>query len=121
MQNNVRKMQSQLNRIAKAKTPAARSKAIGEHLRTLHENMRLAHSLEAGKGMDCPMAKEETASASDRNCMPPKEKSMDMMQQMMHSQEGTTLPMPMKWLEGQSALPLPILTFPDHSKTRHPS
>ncbi|MBU1603275.1 MAG: hypothetical protein KKA74_14780 [Gammaproteobacteria bacterium] len=50
MQANVRKMQTQLERIAKAKTDDERQKAMAEHMRTMQENMQMASGM-----MGCPM------------------------------------------------------------------
>ena len=54
MQDNVKKMPAQLDRIAKAKTDEARHKAMAEHMQTMQENMKMAHDMKAGM-MDCPM------------------------------------------------------------------
>jgi hypothetical protein len=55
MQDNVKKMQPQLDRIAKAKTDAERQKAMAEHMQTMQENMSMARGMQAGMMMDCPM------------------------------------------------------------------
>ncbi|MDO8788450.1 MAG: hypothetical protein Q7J42_10320 [Sulfuritalea sp.] len=126
MQDNVKKMPAQLDRIAKAKTDEARHKAMAEHMQTMQENMKMAHEMKAGM-MDCPMMAGgmmgkggmgmmhsemmgkpgmemkagdlATPSAPDR--MQQMEKRMDMMQgmmeQMMRRQDGAApAPMPMK-------------------------
>jgi hypothetical protein len=105
MQANLRKMQPQLERLAKAKTDADRQKALAEHMHTMKENMDMARGMQAGK-MECPMmeggmgkmgkgggmgmmgggmgAKAGDAAAgavSER--MQQMEKRMDMMQSMM--------------------------------------
>lgn len=117
MQDNVKKMPAQLDRIAKAKTDEARHKAMAEHMQTMQENMKMAHAMKAGM-MDCPMmeggmkGKDDMAAmhggmmakggmgmmgggaapadAPDR--MQHMEKRMDMMQtmmeQMMRRQDG---------------------------------
>ena len=54
MQTNVKKMQSQLERIAKAKTDGERQAAMAEHMQTMQENMRMAHGMQSGM-MECPM------------------------------------------------------------------
>jgi hypothetical protein len=126
MQDNVKKMPAQLDRIAKAKTDEARQKAMAEHMQTMQENMKMAHDMKAGM-MDCPMMEGgmmgkggmgmmhgemmgkpgmdmkagDTAAASPADRMQQMEKRMDMMQmmmeQMMRRQDGTApAPMPMK-------------------------
>jgi hypothetical protein len=119
MQGNVRKMQAQLERMAKAKTDEQRQTIMLEHMKTMHENMDLAHSMEGGD-MACDMMRggkmgghmdmmhkggmggmgmmggEGRAEASpDR--MQQLEKRLDMMQmmmeQMMRHQEGAPAPM----------------------------
>ncbi|MCA1975105.1 MAG: hypothetical protein LDL44_19910 [Caenispirillum sp.] len=54
MQDNVRKMQGQLDRIAKSKTDDDRQKAMAEHMQTMQENMMMARGMQAGM-MGCPM------------------------------------------------------------------
>jgi hypothetical protein len=56
MQGNVKKMQSQLHRIGKAKTAEERQKLLAEHMQTMHENMILGKAM-AGGDTDCPMMK----------------------------------------------------------------
>lgn len=56
MQNNVKKMPPQLDRIAKAKTDEERQKAMAEHMQTMQENMQMARSMQADM-MSCPMMK----------------------------------------------------------------
>jgi hypothetical protein len=95
MQDNVKKMQAQLDRIAKAKTDEERQMAMAEHMQTMQENMKLARGMQAGM-MDCPMMEggmmgkggmgmmEDAAQpggSSER--MQQIEKRMDMMQMMM--------------------------------------
>mgnify|MGYP001594305820 CR=1 FL=1 len=41
MQGNVKKMQTQIDRLAKAKTTEERQKLLAEHKQTMHENMQL--------------------------------------------------------------------------------
>ena len=55
MQDNVKKMPAQLDRIAKARTDAERQKAMVEHMQTMQENMGMARGMQAGMMMDCPM------------------------------------------------------------------
>lgn len=54
MQANVQKMQTQLDRIAKANTDSEREQAIAEHVRTMQENMLLIRNMQAGMS-GCPM------------------------------------------------------------------
>ena len=54
MQDNVRKMQAQLDRIAKARTDAERQAAMAEHMQTMQENMGMARGMQAGM-TGCPM------------------------------------------------------------------
>jgi len=94
MQANVKKMQTQLERIAKAKTDDERQKAMAEHMRTMQENMQMARGMQAGM-MGCPMmgmmgqggmmmgAGGPMGGANDR--MQQMEKRMDMMEMMMKS------------------------------------
>jgi len=102
MQDNVKKMPAQLDRIAAAKTDEERQKAMAEHMRTMQENMKMA-----GGMMGCPMmgggmmgkggmgmmgGGAQPGGSPER--MQQMEKCMDMMQ-MMGRQEGQQ-PMPMK-------------------------
>ncbi|MBI4754311.1 MAG: hypothetical protein HY778_02580 [Betaproteobacteria bacterium] len=54
MQDNVKKMPGQLERVAKARTDEERQKAMAEHVRTMQENMQMARGMQAGM-MGCPM------------------------------------------------------------------
>jgi len=54
MRGNVKKMQAQLERIAKASTDEARQRAIAEHMQTMLENMQMARGMQA-QAMGCPM------------------------------------------------------------------
>ena len=116
MQDNVRKMQAQLDRIAKVKTDEERQKAMAEHMQTMHENMKLARGMKTGM-MNCPMMEGGMMDKGDMGMMgggmmgggtqpggaPERmqqmEKRMDMMQlmieQMMRRQEGQQ-PVPLK-------------------------
>lgn len=103
MQDNVKKMQPQLDRIAKAKTDEERQKAMAEHMSTMQENMMMARGMQADT-MGCPMMDEmgkgmmgkemmgkggmgmmmggaKAEGAPDH--MQQMEKRMDMMQDMM--------------------------------------
>lgn len=55
MQANVKKMQAQLERVAKAKTPKERQQAMAEHMKTMQENMMAGKAMMMGEGMGCPM------------------------------------------------------------------
>jgi hypothetical protein len=115
MQDNVKKMQTQLDRIASAKTDEERQKAMAEHMRTMQENMKMTHGMKAGM-MDSPMMKggmmgggmagggtgmmgEAAQYGARAERMQQMEKRMDTMQmlmeQMMRRQEGQP-PTPMK-------------------------
>ncbi len=100
MQDNVKKMQGQLDRIAKAKTDEDRQTAMAEHMRTMKENMSMASEMQGGK-MECPMmgggmmgkGGMDKMDAPDR--MQKMEKRMDMMEQKMQSHDGvTSMPAP---------------------------
>jgi len=98
MQDNVKKMQPQLDRIAKAKTDEERQKAMADHMSTMQENMMMARSMQAD-AMGCPMMDDmgkgmmgkggmgmmmggaKAEGAPDH--MQQMEKRMDMMQDMM--------------------------------------
>jgi hypothetical protein len=118
MQANVKKMQAQLDRVAKAKTPEERQQAMAEHMKTMHENMMAGKAMMMGEGMGCPMMKDGMMDkggmgmmggspdgampANPAERMQKMEKRMDMMQmmmeQMMRRQEtgAAPAPMPMK-------------------------
>lgn len=110
MQGNLKKMQAQLDRVAKAKTPEERQQAMAEHMKTMHENMMAGKAMMMGEGMGCPMMKdgmmggmpEGTSSANPAERMQSMEKRMDMMQMMMEQMArrqdsgGAPAPMPMK-------------------------
>lgn len=104
MQDNVKKMQPQLDRIAKAKTDEERQKAMAEHMTTMQENMMMARGMQAdtmgcpmmddmgkgmmgkemmgkGGGMGMMMGGAKAEGAPDH--MQQMEKRMDMMQDMM--------------------------------------
>lgn len=55
MQDNVKKMQPQLDRVGKAKTDAERQKAMAEYMQTMQENMGMARGMQAGMMAGCPM------------------------------------------------------------------
>ena len=93
MQDNVKKMHSQLERIGKTTDDVERQKLIAEHMQTMHENMQAAKGMMSG-GMACPMMKGgmdmgmmQKGGGSDAEPMMQRmqsmEKRMDMMQMMM--------------------------------------
>lgn len=59
MQANTKRMQSQLEQMAKSKDPAQRQKLLQEHMQTMQENMMGGKSMTGAGGgmMDCPMMK----------------------------------------------------------------
>jgi len=57
MQENVEKMQAQLDKIQKTKDPKARQKLLQEHMQTMRENMMFGNSMMPGM-MDCSMMKD---------------------------------------------------------------
>ena len=115
MQDNVKKMQGQLDRIAKAKTDDDRQKAMAEHMQTMQENMMMARGMQAGM-MGCPMMEGgmmgkggmgmmgggmmggPQAGGADR--MQQMERRMDMMQMMMEQM--------MRRPDGQPQQPMPM-------------
>ncbi|MBK5204597.1 MAG: hypothetical protein JJD98_04065 [Polaromonas sp.] len=83
MQDNVKKMQPQLDRIAKAKTDEERQKAMTEHMKT----MQMARGMQADT-MGCPMMEGGMMGGGAQPDGSPErlrqmEKRMDMMQSMM--------------------------------------
>jgi len=113
MQDNVKKMQPQLDRIAMAKTDAERQKAMAEHMQTMQENLGMARGMQAGMMMDCPMMEggmmgkggmgmmggsQGMTGADDMMAkrMDMKEKRMDMMQMMMQGRMGMPESAPVK-------------------------
>lgn len=54
MQDNLGRMHTQLQRLAKAKTADKRQKLMDEHMKTMQENMGMATGMQSGM-MDCPM------------------------------------------------------------------
>lgn len=52
MQGNVKKMQAQLDQLGKTRNEAEFQKLLGEHMRTMQENMMLSRGM---SGMDCAM------------------------------------------------------------------
>ncbi|TRZ56164.1 MAG: hypothetical protein D4S02_16310 [Rhodocyclaceae bacterium] len=100
LQYNVKKMQAQLDLLAKSKAPEEQQKALAENMQTMHESMMLGKSM-AGGGMKCPMmeggmdmmnkkgmgmmgpAGEGAGPEAMMGRMQQMEKRMDMMQMMM--------------------------------------
>jgi hypothetical protein len=107
MQANTKRMQSQLEQMAKSKDPNQRQKLMQEHMQTLQENMMAGKSMMGGM-MDCPMMKDGMMgggmgmmgqgmqggmgmSGGDdmmAKRMEMMEKRMDMMQMMMQTNMG---------------------------------
>jgi hypothetical protein len=111
MQGNVKKMRSQLDSIAKAKTDEDRQKLMAEHMQTMRENMMAAKGMMGGNAA-CPMMKgggmggmgmggmgmmkgtdgEAAGQGMGMERMQMMEKRMDMMQMkmdaMMKNQSG---------------------------------
>jgi hypothetical protein len=108
MQDNLGRMRTQLERLAKAKTAEERQKLMDEHMQTMQENMKMASGMRAGM-MDCPMMEggmmgkggmgmmggnSPDAMAKHMERM---EKRMDMMQMMMEQMtKSASTPMPAK-------------------------
>ncbi len=97
MQANVEKMQTQLDRIAKATTDSERAQAMAEHVRTMQENMQLVRGMQAGAA-GCPMMGGQPGAGmmmggnpeSMSQRMEMMEQRMDMMQMMMQGRMGTS-------------------------------
>src|SRR5574338_596423 len=98
MQDDAKKMQSQLERIGRAKTPEERQKILAEHMQTMRETMMLGQRMTKGD-MGCPMMGTMGGGAmgmmgtsgengSMMNRMHQMEQRMDMMQMMMERQMG---------------------------------
>lgn len=104
MKENTKKMQTQLDKIGRAKNPQERQKLLHEHMQTMRENMMLGKGMMSDM-MSCPMMEGGmmgegkmgggmmsggmgmmgggTAPDSAMNRMDMMEKRMDMMQMMM--------------------------------------
>lgn len=95
MQDNLGRMRTQLERLAKAKTDDERQKIMGEHMQTMQENMGMARGMQSGM-MGCPMMQGgmgmmgEGMAGGDMMSkrMEMMEKRMDMMQMMMQGRMG---------------------------------
>jgi hypothetical protein len=87
MQANVKKMQSQLDRIGKAKGDAERQGLLTEHMQTMQENMMLTRNLSGDMG--CPMmggmmiGGGGMGNEAMMGRMQQMERRMDMMQTML--------------------------------------
>ena len=98
MQDNVKKMQPQLDRIAKAKTDEERQKAMAEHMQTMQANMQMTRSMQADT-MGCPMMEDMgkggmgmmggTQSEGSPQHMQQMEKLMDMMKTMIDRMQAS--------------------------------
>jgi hypothetical protein len=99
MKENTRKMQTQLDKIGRAKNPQERQMLLQEHMQTMRENMMIGKGM-MGDMMGCPMMEGGmmgggmmgggmgmmgggTAPDAAMNRMNMMEKRMDMMQMMM--------------------------------------
>ncbi len=100
MQENAKELQSQLDRLAAAKTPEERQKLLAEHMQTMRENMMLGQQMAMG-GAGCPMmgmmggggmmmgpGGAGIDAEAMMNRMQLMERRMDMMQMMMERQMG---------------------------------
>jgi hypothetical protein len=102
MQDNLGRMRTQLQQLAKAKTADERQKLMDEHMKTMQENMGMAKGMQSGM-MDCPMMQggmgmmggqgmmgQGKVSPDDMMSkrMEMMEKRMDMMQMMMQGRMG---------------------------------
>lgn len=99
MQANTKRMQNQLEQMAKSKDPKQRQKLMQEHMQTMQENMMAGKSMMGGM-MDCPMMKEGMGGGMGMGMMgqggmgpeammermQKMEKRMDMMEQMAKPQ-----------------------------------
>ena len=102
MQANTKRMQSQLEQMAKTQDPAQRQRLLQEHMQTMQENMMAGRGMMGGGMMDCPMMQGGMMSGgmgmmgpgmsgSDdmmARRMDMMEKRMDMMQMMMQGNMG---------------------------------
>ncbi|MFA6313372.1 MAG: hypothetical protein WCV99_10630 [Sterolibacterium sp.] len=114
LQYNVKKMQAQLDLLAKSKAPEEQQKALAETMQTMHESMMLGKSMACG-GMKCPMmeggmemmnkkgmgmmgpAGEGAGPEAMMGRMQQMEKRMDMMQMMMEQMtKAQSAPAPAK-------------------------
>ena len=90
MQDNLGRIRTQLERLAKAKTAEERQKLMDEHMQTMQENMGMARGMQSGM-MGCPMMQGQGKASPDdmmSKRMEMMEKRMDMMQMMMQGRMG---------------------------------
>ena len=106
MQENMKKMRAQLDKIQKTKDPELRQKLMMEHMQTMHENMMMGRQMMMGTcsmkdgEMMGPMMhgmKDEGETGMSPDAMMDRmnkmEKRMDMMQMMMEQMsKSQTLP-----------------------------
>lgn len=118
MKENTKKMQTQLDRIGRAKNPQERQMLLQEHMQTMRENMMIGKGM-MGDMMGCPMMEGGmmgggmmgggmmgggmgmmgggAAPDAAMNRMNMMEKRMDMMQMMMEQMtKSQAQPMPAK-------------------------
>lgn len=88
MQDNVRKMQTQLERAGKAKTAEARQQAMAEHMKTMQENMQLASGM-MDEGMDCAAMHGKMMGAGAPDRLQQLEKRLDALERTMQGHSGT--------------------------------
>lgn len=105
LQSNVAKMQTQVRRIAKAKSDEERARVVDEHMHTLHQSMMAAKGMHddmegcsmmdgmmgSKSGMGGMSAGAKSAASADER-MERMEKRMDMMEQMMKHSSGEGMP-----------------------------
>lgn len=91
MQGNLKKMQAQLDRAAKAKSDDERQKVMAEHVRTMQENMQLASHMQEGM-MNCASMHEGMAMHGDPKVdrMQQIESRLDRLEKSMANHGGTS-------------------------------
>lgn len=87
MQDNVRKMQTQLEHAGKAKTAGARQQAMTEHMQTMQENMQLASGM-MDEGMDCAAMHGKMMGAAAPDRLQLLEKRLDALERTMQGHSG---------------------------------
>lgn len=111
MSGNLKKMESQLEKLGKAKTPEERQELLQEHMKTMKENMMMGRSMMA-ESMGCQMmgpgmmgggmmgGGDGTGAGippdAMMNRMQMMEKRMDAMQMMLDQMKSQTPAQPMK-------------------------
>jgi hypothetical protein len=102
MQANTKKMEDQLEKMAKSKDPKERQQLLQQHMQTMMQNAAMAKGM---MGMDCPMMSGGMGMGMMggggpqdpmTNRMEMMEKRMDMMQMMMQGRMGTPEAAPAK-------------------------